>query len=99
MAYTVINRSNETIRWTVRVRGEPVWTSDDLVPGEQRSAIDTTPGIAVEMSIEVPQYDSDGNPHGSLGWGGVFVQQEGCVTVHGNWNFDVRRRCDSDVVE
>jgi hypothetical protein len=99
MAYTVINNSNETIRWTVYDGGEEVWTSEDLAPGEQRSEDDITPGIAVELSIAVPQYDPHGNPHGSIGWGGVFVHRDGCVRVNGNWDFDVRRRCDSRVAK
>jgi hypothetical protein len=97
MPYTVINRSKETIRWTVHVDGRPDWTSDDLPPGGQRSEVDTSPGTAVQISFAVPQYDSQGNPHGSIGWGGALVHKDGCVTVFGDWNYDVRPRCGADI--
>ena len=59
MAYTVINKSTETIRGTVRELGGGggSWTSDDLAPGEQGSADHSNYGVAVLMSVAVPQYD------------------------------------------
>lgn len=94
MAYTVRNSSNESIRWTVRAHnGDVVFESDILAPGAEAQGADVSRGSAEDLSISVPQYDSEGRPHGSIGWGSVWVHQDGCVIVYGNWNFDVRRDC------
>jgi hypothetical protein len=95
MAYTVFNHSQETIFWDVKQDGQTIWTSERLAPGEQQTAEHLgSYGIAELLTIQVPQHDPHGNPHGTMGWGSVLVYRDGCVTVYGNWSFDVRRSCD-----
>ncbi len=97
MAYTVINKSNETIIFDVVKDGQTIWTSDKLAPGDQLSEQHRGSfGIAEHLTIQVPQYDPHGNPHGTAGWGGVLVHRDGYVTIYGSWSFDIRRTCEDD---